>query len=179
MKTVIVYEPVDGSTQLVAREIAGVAGEFGEVVLTPVSDAVPTTIDDSDLLIVGGPTHVSGLLRPINHREAASKAATRSDLDLDPKAEGPRLRNWLRQLGDVDHVSAATFDIRLPTSSLLTGRASTDISRILRHHGFHEVVGPESFLVDKDNCLIEGQVGRARAWAKSLFRQLGCRSRNS
>lgn len=173
MKTVIVYESMYGNTHLVASEIAGVAGAFGEVALVPVSKASSVTIDDADLVIVGGPTHIHGLSRSMTRQGAISDAAKQPDLDLDPDAEGPGLRDWFEQLGDVDDVPAAAFDTRLHGPSAFTGRASTGISRRLRHHGFREVIEHESFFVDKDNHLTQGEGERAQTWSTSLFHQLG------
>ena len=175
MKTVIVYESMYGNTHAVASEIAAVAGAFGDVVLVPVSKAVPATVDDADVVIVGGPTHMHGLSRTMTRKGAISDAAKKADLGLDPDAEGIGLRDWFEQIGEVNRIPAAAFDTRLHGPSAVTGRASTGISRRLRHHGFHEVTGPESFFVDKDNHLTQGEVERARAWSKSLFAQLGCR----
>lgn len=179
MKTVIVYESMYGNTHMVAGEIAGVAGAFGEVALVPVSKASPVTIDDADLVIVGGPTHVHGLSRSMTRQGAISDAAKHPDLDLDPDAEGPGLRDWFEQLGDVDNISAAAFDTRLHGPSAVTGQASTGISRRLRHHGFREVIEHESFFVDKDNHLTRGEAERAQAWSTSLFEQLGLQPLNT
>ena len=113
MKTAIVYESMYGNTHSVASEIAGVAGTFGEVVLVPVSKAVPGAVDGADLVIVGGPTHIHGLSRTMTRQGAVSDAAKRTDLDLDSDAEGPGLRDWFERLGEVDHIPAAAFDTRL------------------------------------------------------------------
>lgn len=175
MRTVIVYESMYGNTHLVADEIAGVAHAFGEVELVPASRAVPGTVDGADLVIVGGPTHMHGLSRTMTRQGAISDAAKRTDLDLDPDAEGVGLRDWFEQLGDDNHIPAAAFDTRLHGPSALTGHASAGISRRLRHHGFQEVIGPESFFVDKDNHLTQGEAERALNWSKSVFDRLGCR----
>jgi hypothetical protein len=53
---------------------------------------------------------------------------------------------------------------------IFTGSAAATISRQLRKRGIRELVGPESFLVDKDSRLIPGELERARAWGAALAR---------
>ena len=55
--------------------------------------------------------------------------------------------------------------------AMLTGRAAKGISHQLRHHGFDEVVEPESFLVTKENHLEPGEVVRATAWGRQVAEQ--------
>ena len=69
-------------------------------------------------------------------------------------------------------MAAAAFDTRLQGPELLTGRASTGIGRRLHHYGFTEVAAPRSFLVSRDNRLLEGEADRARRWAESVFESL-------
>jgi hypothetical protein len=66
-------------------------------------------------------------------------------------------------------VRAAAFDTRIGTvSPLVSGHASKGIARRLRHHGLEVVTEPESFLVDKDSHLMEGEAFRARQWGEIL-----------
>ncbi len=64
--------------------------------------------------------------------------------------------------------SAAAFDTRIDGPATLTGRASKGIARRLRHHGLELIAGPESFLVDKHNHLLDGEADRAQEWASKL-----------
>ena len=50
---------------------------------------------------------------------------------------------------------------------LLTGRASKGIEKRLAKHGYDLVADPESFIVDKQNHLIDGEAERARQWARA------------
>ncbi|HYN71949.1 MAG TPA: hypothetical protein VES60_05555, partial [Nakamurella sp.] len=61
---------------------------------------------------------------------------------------------------------------RIDASPLMTGRASKGISKQLRHHGFHEIASPMSFLVTKETHLAEGQETAARHWGESLAHAL-------
>jgi hypothetical protein len=65
-------------------------------------------------------------------------------------------------------VSAAAFDTRMHAPAVLTGRASTSISKQLRKHGMREISAPESFFVTKQNRLETGEEERARAWGQGL-----------
>lgn len=172
MRVVIVYESMFGTTHSVAEEIGTVAGTRGEYAVLPVAEATSDVISDADLVIVGGPTHVHGLSWATTRAEAESEAEKYEDLALDPDAEGPGLRDWFHQVGEVDKVPAAAFDTRLNGPGLMTGRASTGIDRRLRHHGFRTIIEPESFLVDKENHLVDGEAERARGWAEALFDRL-------
>ncbi len=86
-----------------------------------------------------------------------------SGLNLDPDADGPGLRAWLDGL-NAGKVRAAAFDTRLSGFPVLTGRASRGIARLLSSHGCLLLVSPESFLVSKQNTLLEGETERARSW---------------
>jgi hypothetical protein len=52
--------------------------------------------------------------------------------------------------------------------SAITGRAGRGIARRLHRHGFDVVAGPESFFVDKENHLLDGEAERAIHWGAAL-----------
>jgi menaquinone-dependent protoporphyrinogen IX oxidase len=157
-----------GNTHVVASNIAvGLRGTY-EVTLVPVADATADLIAGADLLVVGAPTHMHGL-STASSRQHARKAAAQpeSGLTLDPQAGGPALRDWLSDLVG-GHGLAAAFDTRLAGAPVLTGRASHGISKLLRRHGYHLIVPPESFVVTKLNTLVDGESPRARRWGEAL-----------
>ncbi len=168
MKALVVYESMYGNTHAVAQAI----GKWVERRLrrrrAPVEDAPPAGLADAEVLVVGGPTHVHGMSRP-SSRKAAAEAARKpgSGLVLDEGAEGPGVREWLDVVGAVPAHTAA-FDTRISGPAVLMGQASHGISRVLRRHGGQEVVPPESFLVTKDNRLLDGELERARQWGALL-----------
>ncbi len=176
MLTLIVYESMYGNTHLVADAIADGMRSAGEVEVVPVEAATRERVVAADLLVVGGPTHVHGLSRE-STRKAAVEAADKpgSDLVIDPDAEGPGLRDWFENLGDLSGPAAA-FDTRLDASPVLTGRASKGIARRLRHAGAKVVVAPESFLVTKANELVVDEASHARAWGTHLLLELTTRT---
>jgi hypothetical protein len=168
MQVLVVYESLYGNTHAIAEAIGRGCGSEHEVSLVPVGDATPERVKRSDVLFVGGPTHMHGESWSMT-RAGARKQAEKDDLELDPDAEGPGLRTWFHELGKADGVRAAAFDTRFDANPTFTGRASKGIARKLRHHGFELIADPESFLVDDENTLIDGENARAEAWARSVL----------
>ena len=81
------------------------------------------------------------------------------------------MREWLkglRSLGDGHGKSAAAFDTRLSAPVMFTGRAGNRIASRLRKIGYSEAGKPDSFLVDKENKLLDGEAERAHSWGRSL-----------
>jgi hypothetical protein len=172
MRAVIVYESMYGNTHHVASAIASGLSSSVEVVVVPVGQVRPDLLESADLLVVGGPTHVHGMSRPMS-RSAAVEAAEKpgSDLELEPDPAGTGLREWFDQIDRID-VPAAAFDTRMEGPAALTGRASKAIARKLRHHGASVITDPESFLVTKSNELVADEEDRATTWGSDLAQRL-------
>ena len=170
MTAVVVYESMFGNTHTVAERIGEGLAPLGDVRVVPVADATDDLVAGATLLVVGGPTHIHGMSRARTRHMAVEQAQSHPDeLELHPDAEGPGLRDWFDGLAKVDHVAAAAFDTRIGTvGPTMSGRASKGIHKRLRHHGFREVADAQSFLIDDDNHLLEGEADRARAWGASL-----------
>lgn len=168
MRAVVVYESMYGNTHHVADAIGAGLQESFDVTVVPVAEAEPTVLADADLVVVGGPTHAHGMSRAATRR-AASEAAEKPDsgVTMEPGAVGPGLREWFDSLGQYP-VKAAAFDTRVHGPSIVTGRAATGVTRLLRAHGFDVVAKPESFLVTTKNVLDPEETTRARAWATKL-----------
>jgi hypothetical protein len=176
MRAVIVYESMFGSTRKIADAIGRGAAEYGEIVVVGVHQATPELVDTADLLVVGGPTHVHSMSRPASRRMAGDMARKPgSGLILQPDTTGDGLREWLAALGTVP-VECAAFDTKLPGRALLTGRASTCIDRLLRHHGAHPLRPPHSFIVGKDNTITPDELSRAELWGGELARAARART---
>jgi hypothetical protein len=170
MKAVVVYESMYGNTHLVADAIASGLREKSveDVSVVPVDAASEEVAAGADLVVVGGPTHVHGMSREGTRRAAVEIAHTPSSgLALDDDAEGPGLREWFDSFGSLS-TDAAAFDTRITGPAALTGRASKGIAKRLRDHGCTLVVKPESFLVTRENHLLDHEAEHARGWGAQL-----------
>ena len=173
MRTLVVYESMYGNTHAIANAIADGLRSAGKVTVVPVSEANPALIGEADLVVAGGPTHVHGMTRELTRDMARSMAAKPgSDVELDPAAAGTGIREWLAILDRGTGRRAAAFDTRAQGAPFLTGRASIGIANALRHLGFKLLAEPESFLIDKEGRLADGELGRARGWAAGLVAEL-------
>jgi len=168
MKAVVVYESIYGNTHLIAEAVGLGLVDLGDVEVVPVGAATPELMAAADLVVVGGPTHVHGMSSAMSRKGAIEDAAKpEKDLELDPDAEGPGLRDWFDDAGTLPAMAAA-FDTRMPGSPALTGRASKGIAKRLHRHGCRLVAEPMSFLVSKDNHLAEDEETHARLWGADL-----------
>jgi hypothetical protein len=63
----------------------------------------------------------------------------------------------------------ASFDTKIESMHHLPGSAAKAAAKAARRHGYESVVKSESFYVrDVDGPLLEGEIGRARAWGRQL-----------
>jgi flavodoxin len=145
MNILVVYSSRFGNTERLARAIgAALTGEHTVRVLAA-GDADEVRGDDVDLLIVGAPTQVRGLLLGV--------------------------RGFLRTLRNRGFSGrrAAAFDTRMPGERAQTGAASDVIAKGLRNAGCQLAVEPESFLVaDFTGPLADLEEERAATWARRL-----------
>ncbi|WP_086830437.1 flavodoxin domain-containing protein [Streptomyces sp. NRRL B-24572] len=178
MRAVIVYESLFGNT----REIADAIGEGvqqahpdAEVECVAVADALPERIGPTDLLVVGGPTHMRGMTTGMSRKmglKTEEKEAEKAERPFTPEegAEGPGVRSWFHDTLPKAHTgthAAAAFDTR--ADMRLAGAAAVGIARRLRGHGYELVAEPEGFIIeDTEGPLREGELDRARAWGAAL-----------
>ncbi|NUP50401.1 MAG: flavodoxin [Catenulispora sp.] len=168
MKALIVYESMYGNTRAVAEAVAEGLSPAYETEVKPVTETTADDVGRADLLVVGAPTHVHGLPRPATRKSAAETAASDDALALEPTAQQTGLREWFEHLDRGAGKRAAAFDTRLSAPPLFTGRASVSIAKHLRKSAFEAVGEPTSFLVDKQNHLLDGELERAQAWGRQL-----------
>ena len=161
MKAAVVYESWFGNTKQIAEVIATELRRDGEVALLSVDDP-PPPLDELDLLVVGAPTHIHGLSSAMSRKSAVEQGH-------DPGPPGVGVRGWLKELPEVQGRRAAAFDTRIEKPVVLVGSAARGIAKRLRRHGFELVVPPMSFFVlDAEGPLKDGDLERAREWAREL-----------
>ena len=172
MRAVVIYESMYGNTHVIADAIGRGLAPGNEVTVVPVAEATRDLLEEADLVVAGGPTHVHGMSGP-RSRQAAAEAAHKdsSGLTLEPHAQGPGLRELLGALGYI-HSGSAAFDTRVDGPAMLTGHASKAIAKLLDRHGLTEIAPAQSFLVTKHNQLLPGEEDRAEQWGRELAAKL-------
>ena len=172
MRAMVIYESMYGNTHSIADAIGRGLAAGHEVTVVPVAEATPELLGEAELVVAGGPTHVHGMSRA-RSRQAAVEAAHKdgSGLTLEPRAQGPGLRDWFGTVGRIRGCSAA-FDTRMAGPAALTGRASKAIAKLLDRHGLTQIAPAQSFLVTKENQLQPGEEARAEQWGRELAAKL-------
>lgn len=166
-RVAVVYESMFGNTRSIAEAIAEGVGETATVEVSAVHRLEPWPLEP-DVLIVGAPTHVHGLSRDTTRAEAVKWSQDPAKrLELDESAQDIGVRDWLAD-STPDVALFAAFDTRVDMPRVFTGSAAAAIDRKLRKRGLERLAGPESFLVDRDNRLLEGERERARDWGRLL-----------
>jgi hypothetical protein len=151
VKVTVVYESMFGNTRKVAQAISDGVREAhpdAYVECVAVGRASAELIMSTDLLIVGGPTHLRRMTTDFSRkrqisREKKAEAKGEPPRELEPDAEGPGLREWfhlMRPITGCRH--AAAFATCL--GSALAGSAGHEIARKLRGHGYEL---PSRFLI--------------------------------
>lgn len=162
MKVLVVYESMFGNSERVAHAVADGMRPHAEVELLEVDEAPGVPGADVDLLVAGGPTHAFSMSRERTREDAARQGGR-------TRAVFTGLREWIDGLPSGPHgPRVVTFDTRADRARHLPGSAAKAAARALRRHGFR-VVASESFWVeDVAGPLLDGEVGRAREWGRSL-----------
>jgi hypothetical protein len=171
MRSIIVYESMFGNTHAVADAIADGIGVVVPVVVSSTTAASLLDVAETDLLVVGGPTHVHGMTSNSSRRSAIETAEEDPSLDLDEAAGGQGLRNWFKDVPLGEGRFGVAFDTRLGRSEILTGSAARGIARRLRRHGYLELVEPESFLLEGNGPVSDVELDRARVWGEAVARE--------
>ena len=141
MRALVVYGAPYENTRVVAGHVADGLRGTHEVTVVPVAGATADLLAETDLLVVGGPTHVRGLSSGIH--------------DVFKGLEGwPEL--------------AAAFDTRINGGPAVPGRSSRSIARLLMRHGYLTIASPESFAVTAQGTPLDGEDTRARRWGAAI-----------
>jgi hypothetical protein len=157
VNALVVYESLYGNTRLIAEAVGeGLAREL----ITDVVEVgvAPTDPSESDLLVVGGPTHQFGLSRKSSRQQGAD------DSDDPVISLDVGIREWIGSLPRVSGAPAATFDtsIRKPN---LPGSAARGAAKRLKKIGYRILLSGEIFLVEGGKGPItDGELDRAQEW---------------
>lgn len=160
-RALIVYESLWGNTAALAEAIAGELRHDMSVELVTAEEG-PPSIDDFDLVVVGGPTHAFSMSRPATRQSAVENNGAAS-------APARGIREWLADLAPAGRpVRVAAFDTRVD-SPRLPGSAAKAARHELRSLGFDTAVKAESFHVHGySGPLVDGDRERAVRWARRL-----------
>ena len=167
MKSLVVYESIYGNTQQVALAVGEALGPLGQVKTVEVSEA-PSDLSDFDLIVVGGPIHAWSMSRDMTRSGARDEA---SRAGVTPVSAGPGVREWLASLQPAGHGQrAAAFDTAVHVPRIVPqGSAARPEADRLSALGFRLCAPPEHFFVlAKDGPLADGELERARTWARGL-----------
>jgi flavodoxin I len=145
MKTLVVYDSVNGNTEQIAKAIVqAISGAD----LKRASEVQPENMAKLGFLIVGAPT----------------QGGKPSPIMLDFLGKMPA--------GTLEGVKVAAFDTRMPAKWVkLFGFAAGKIADSLIKNGGNLVAQPEGFFVKgAKGPLAEGEVERAAEWAKGIIK---------
>ena len=146
MKILIVYDSIHGNTEKIAKAMADAIP--GEVKVLHVNEVNSFELKESNLIIVGSPTHGG---RPM-----------------------PSVQNFLNKamLRESNGTNVAVFDTRLSTMlASIFGYAAGRIASSLKKKGGNLIAPPEGFFVKATKGpLKDGEVERAAIWAKEIIK---------
>lgn len=134
------------------------------------SDLAPQSLEDYDLVVVGGPTHAFSMSRP-----STRAGAVRNNGALGAPEHG--IREWIGGLRPaVRSIPAIAFDTRVE-SPRLPGSAAKAARDELRKLGLDTRTKTESFRVHGyDGPLVDHEIERAQGWARTLLPHTGARA---
>lgn len=165
MKALVVYESLYGNTAAIGEGIAASLRTHGvDVTAGPITRFEPEETAGFDLIVAGGPTHTHGMS---SQKTRETAAHDKKNTFAEPTVT-PGLREWVERLPSGTGRLAVAFDTRINKAILLTGSAAKGIAKRLQKRGFGLLAGPESFLVDTDNYLVEGETKHATSWGRQL-----------
>ncbi|MDR2454368.1 MAG: hypothetical protein LBD51_07485 [Bifidobacteriaceae bacterium] len=160
MTALIITESYFGNTAALADVIGQALSDAGGMSVTAlgVADAPSGVPEGTELLILAAPTHDYSLPRGWTRRRALARGAM----------PGGGLREWIAGLSPVKDLKVVTVDTALKTVFMPSSAAKT-AARLMGRAGFdYARRGATFFVSDYAGPLEDGELIRARAWAKSL-----------
>jgi flavodoxin len=148
MNSLVIYDSKFGNTEHVAQEMAKVLSDYGPSKALHVSKVQDEDLQDITLLILGCPIQ--------GWRPSAGMQAFIGK--LTPEA--------------LEGVHVTCFDTRMHIARLLTGSAIKPMTKELKGKGVTLVASAQYFYVEgREGPLEEGEVSRAKEWARKLAEQ--------
>jgi flavodoxin I len=155
MKSLILYDSYFGCTEKIAKSIENSLQNYDKVELCQIRKATQQMLEGLNFLIIGSPTRG---FRP-----------SKSVIDFLNSIPSKSLKG----------VKAASFDTRIELETIKSGilryivdksgYAAKTISKTLKKKGAEIIAAPEGFIVTgEQGPLKEGEIERAREWAKNL-----------
>ena len=142
MKALVIYDSNLGNTKLIAEVIAGALGDTTRAI--PVTDVNADDLAGVELLVVGSPI-----------------------IGWKPTVRMQQFLAGLRP-GQLNGIKATTFDTRVKL--FIHGDAAKEMAKRLTELGAEIVAEPMPFYVlGKEGPLFEGEVEKAKVWAKKLL----------
>lgn len=154
MNGLIVYFSKFGHTQILAEMISGVLEQRMPIKLISADELKATDLENSDLVIMGTPTHNMNLPKPVK----------------------PILARLPKKI--LHGVPFACFDTSYKMSWwLMPFTAAKRLNRQLKKLGGQPLAAPETFFImEREGPLYEGEVERAVAWAEMIQELVGRRA---
>ncbi len=145
MNVLVIYDSQFGNTEQIARAIANMFSEFGQVRTVRVDPTQAVDFQGMDLLILGCPTQ-----------------------GWKPT---PAMQTFLGNVSpkSLKGLAVACFDTRFNKPRWMTGSAARVMDKKLRAMGVLPALAPESFFVaGTEGPLANGELERAAKWARML-----------
>lgn len=162
MKALVIYDSFFGNTEQIARSIGNALNSPCDTKTLRVGDVKPEQMMDVDLLIVGSPTRA---FRPSPAITRFLKGIARNGLD------GMKVAAFDTRVTE-DEIEAGPWILRKMVK--IFGYAAGPIADRLVKKGGELICSPEGFFVEgTEGPLLEGEEGRAEAWAKEFWARVG------
>lgn len=157
MKTLVVYDSYFGNTEKIAKEVAHVLSEKGDVQVRKVTEIVPEDWKDLKFLVVGSPTRA---FRPSPGMSKFIKGMPKDRL------KGVRVATFDTRM-DVEASKSKILNVMAG----LFGYAADPLAKRLVAKGGTLLLKPEGFIVkDSEGPLREGEIERVRNWVKEALK---------
>lgn len=162
MKALMIIESSFGNVAAVGEAIAsGLRNEGCEVAVVAVMDALPHVSTDTDLLLVGGPTH----------NRTLSTSVTRGLATADGGKSSPvGIRDWLESAQLSEGLRAAAFGTA-SGRAWVNGSSAKAAAKILNNRTPNAQIETQIFVVESSKGpLAAGELELAERWGSQLVR---------